>query len=505
MIYCITNGLGKKLPGIEHSQVNRIKLLNEYQQESKIITLCHNPELYENAKLLSIEEDIFSIYDYFQESIGPKNHVAINYYEKWQKGENYRIEFVKNTTDIKVFFMEDYICYVRFYDKEFQKINYINYFDSPYQNRRKIRREIFDTRGFLSQVKILGGKQKIELESYYNPSGSEKFRIYYNDKKEISRIHLLNYKNEECYFNNKEEWQAFFFDEINQPDTCFFTDRTRFVMDSIKMMKTKKRVYPVFHSIHLRDATDPVGSEITFPYQKIFSNLDQVSGVIASTKQQAFELNERLPEKLKAYPIPVGYSHDIPKRDFSTKNPYKIVCMARYYSEKQLLHQIKVIQSLVPSFPELELHLYGYGDGSDGFKEEKMLKKYVDEHQLDQHVFFRGYVREISSEYEDAGVMLLTSNLEGFCLAMLEAVEHGVPVISYDIRYGPSEIIVDGQNGFLVEKNNMTEMKEKLCYLLAHPEVHQKMSQESYKIAQKFSKDQIIKKWQLLINNDENK
>lgn len=503
MIYCITNGLGKKLPGIEHSQINRIKLLNEYNQEAKIITLCHNPELYENAKLLSVEKNIFSIYDYFQDSIGIKNYSVTNYYEKWQKNKNYRLEFVKNTTDIKVFFKEDYISYVRFYDKDYQRINYINFFDGPYKNRKKIRREIYDTRGFLSQVKILGEKQKIELESYYSPNGKEKFRIYYNGKKEISRIHLLDYKNEEFYFQNKDEWQAFFFDEINETDTVFLTDRSRFVMDSIKLMTTTKRVYPVFHSIHLRDASNIVDSEITLPYQKIFSNLDQVEGVIASTKQQAFELNERLPVDIKAYPIPVGYSHDFTEKDFSFKNPYKIICMARYYPEKQLLHQIKVVQSLVPSFPEIELHLYGYGDGADGFKEEKMLKKYVDEHQLNQHIFFRGYVREISPEYEDAGVMLLTSNLEGFCLAMLEAIEHGVPVISYDIRYGPSEIIVDGRNGFLVEKNNVLEMKEKLCYLLAHPDIHQKMSQESYKIAQEFSKDQIIKKWQQLINNNE--
>ncbi|MEG0255973.1 MAG: glycosyltransferase, partial [Vagococcus sp.] len=90
----------------------------------------------------------------------------------------------------------------------------------------------------------------------------------------------------------------------------------------------------------------------------------------------------------------------------------------------------------------------------------------------------------------------------GFCLSLLEAMEHGVPVISYDIRYGPSEMIEDGKNGYLIEPNNMDEMKEKLAYLLSHPEQHKEMSQNAYDIANKFDKQCTIKKWQNLIANN---
>ena len=49
---------------------------------------------------------------------------------------------------------------------------------------------------------------------------------------------------------------------------------------------------------------------------------------------------------------------------------------------------------------------------------------------------------------------LITSNMEGFSLALLESLAHGVPVISYDIKYGPSELITSDFNGYLITKND---------------------------------------------------
>ena len=42
--------------------------------------------------------------------------------------------------------------------------------------------------------------------------------------------------------------------------------------------------------------------------------------------------------------------------------------------------------------------------------------------------------------------------MEGFSLALLESLAHGVPVISYDIKYGPGELITSDFNGYLITK-----------------------------------------------------
>ncbi len=44
--------------------------------------------------------------------------------------------------------------------------------------------------------------------------------------------------------------------------------------------------------------------------------------------------------------------------------------------------------------------------------------------------------------------------MEGFSLALLESLAHGVPVISYDIKYGPNELITPDFNGYLITKND---------------------------------------------------
>ena len=55
-------------------------------------------------------------------------------------------------------------------------------------------------------------------------------------------------------------------------------------------------------------------------------------------------------------------------------------------------------------------------------------------------------------EFEKSKASILTSKYEGFGLTIMESIEMGCPVLSYDVRYGPNEIINHGENGYLIEK-----------------------------------------------------
>ena len=56
--------------------------------------------------------------------------------------------------------------------------------------------------------------------------------------------------------------------------------------------------------------------------------------------------------------------------------------------------------------------------------------------------------------------ILLTSLYEGFALVIQESIANGTPVISYDIKYGPRDMIQDGVNGYLVEDGNIDQLAE---------------------------------------------
>lgn len=185
--------------------------------------------------------------------------------------------------------------------------------------------------------------------------------------------------------------------------------------------------------------------------------------------------------------------------DDSNKNNYvlpkKIISVARYSPEKQLIQQIELINRLKDTFPNIELHMYGFG------KEEQHLKERIQELGLEKHVILRGFLKDLTEEYQDAYLNLITSNMEGFSLALLECESHGVPSISYDIQYGPGELIQDGKNGYLIEKNNQHMLFEKVKLLLNNPQLQQSFSHHCVETAQKYSRTQIMLLWKNLLQH----
>ena len=63
----------------------------------------------------------------------------------------------------------------------------------------------------------------------------------------------------------------------------------------------------------------------------------------------------------------------------------KIISVARYSPEKQLIQQIELINRLKDTFPNIELHMYGFG------KEEQHLKRTHSRIRTRKHVILRGF------------------------------------------------------------------------------------------------------------------
>ncbi|MEX5943966.1 glycosyltransferase [Mammaliicoccus sciuri] len=84
---------------------------------------------------------------------------------------------------------------------------------------------------------------------------------------------------------------------------------------------------------------------------------------------------------------------------------------------------------------------------------------------------------------------LITSNMEGFSLAILESISNGLPVISYDIAYRPREMINDNFNGFLITKNDQVELYKKTKELLKNKQLQQDFRKNSINKSNEFSSD----------------
>ena len=75
-----------------------------------------------------------------------------------------------------------------------------------------------------------------------------------------------------------------------------------------------------------------------------------------------------------------------------------------------------------------------------------------------------------------------------------------MPIVSFDCPTGPSEIVEDNENGFLVPTYNIEEMAQKILKLMEEKETRKRFSDNSQKNIENFSKRNIIKKWKDIID-----
>lgn len=133
--------------------------------------------------------------------------------------------------------------------------------------------------------------------------------------------------------------------------------------------------------------------------------------------------------------------------------------------------------------------------------EEKFLNNLIDKKNLQDKVFIRPSVKDISAVFNIADIFLMTSYTEAFPMVILESFQAGIPVISYDCPVGPREIIKNNINGFLVEDGNVIEYEYQLRKCLNKPEVLTRLAEGIAESLEEFSDSRIYNLWrQILIS-----
>ncbi|MCY1050367.1 glycosyl transferase family 1, partial [Mammaliicoccus sciuri] len=103
MNYFIVNNINHKITGIEKSVINRLKLFNDFNLEAKIITLAWNSSLHKNSHTFGVSKQVFSMYDFFQESINVQINTVRDWITFWEDELNYEIKYVPNSNDLRVY------------------------------------------------------------------------------------------------------------------------------------------------------------------------------------------------------------------------------------------------------------------------------------------------------------------------------------------------------------------------------------------------------------------
>lgn len=108
--------------------------------------------------------------------------------------------------------------------------------------------------------------------------------------------------------------------------------------------------------------------------------------------------------------------------------------------------------------------------------------------------YFHGkkYNEEKEAFFENADIFIFPTTNEAFGLVLLEAMEHALPCIATD-EGGISDIINEGETGFIISKQNANILADKIEYFLIHPEERVKMGKNGYR---KFNDKFILRKFE---------
>lgn len=225
----------------------------------------------------------------------------------------------------------------------------------------------------------------------------------------------------------------------------------------------------------------------------VYSLFNKYDGVVLLTKRDMLYSHYHT----KTYVIP-NFIPKLPKEK-SLLNQKKVISVGRLDKNKNFKDQILAWQKVNKIYPDWSLHIYGEGS------ERKYLEKLVHDLKLDNVVFFHGNVSNINDYYVNSSLMICTSRADGFSMVLIEAMSFGLPCVSYDTPCGPSEIIRDGVDGYLIGVDDIDFLADRVIYLIEHPDKRNKMGCAAREQVAKFTEKEIMPKWLSLFNQLKNK
>ena len=141
--------------------------------------------------------------------------------------------------------------------------------------------------------------------------------------------------------------------------------------------------------------------------------------------------------------------------------------IANHIEAKHLETYIRTADYLINQKNQKQLYFVQIGNFS---RRTEDLKKLVKELDLEDHIFFSGYISEASALIPQFDVMLLTSENEGIPQVIYESFYYNVPVVSTNVG-GIPEVIENKVNGLLNEAYDHKGLGENLLFLLENPQV----------------------------------
>lgn len=164
--------------------------------------------------------------------------------------------------------------------------------------------------------------------------------------------------------------------------------------------------------------------------------------------------------------------------------PLRIIYIGRIVQEQKRIKDVfKVVKYLSSKNIDFVLNIVGDGPLM------KELKATLTEDIALGKVRISGWLKnkEVIAMIRESEVFLLTSEYEGFCISLVEAIANGCVAVVSKIESGNQQLVLEGVNGFLVDVGDINGYSDKLICLSGNSEKLNEMRKEAWKIGSTYS------------------
>jgi len=201
---------------------------------------------------------------------------------------------------------------------------------------------------------------------------------------------------------------------------------------------------------------------IRYMFWKMFSRkIYKITCPTKSTYEYLKKKNIFDKNKISILRDPVIHLHEFSMKkkekieDLKIQKNNLIVGIGRLTRQKNFLLLIRAFKKILFKYPNYQLILLGEGE------QRKLLTEEIIKLELKNKIFLMGYKDNVYKYLLNSDCFILTSLWEDPGFVILEAALSNTFIISSDCPNGPNEILSNGQNGFLFQNNNLSELLNK--------------------------------------------
>lgn len=306
---------------------------------------------------------------------------------------------------------------------------------------------------------------------------------------------------------------------VNYSETITGNPLVRIFRSTIKYFQHKGRLKKVLYKLKADIVVSMFTNDVSFLYgikdgskkvleihfSREFRLLSKRSGIIRLMDLYATYLNDKIVAKYDRFIVLTLQDRQTWKSQDNIRVIYnsvtnsddaivasldnkKVLAIGRLTFQKNLELLVELWGEISKRHPDWSLTIVGTG-------ESKGLQDKIAKMALGDVIDHVPSTNSIFDYYKESSLYVMTSRYEGLPMVLLEAQNFGLPIVSFDCKCGPREIIGNGENGYLIENENVTDFVDKVSVLIENEALRKEFGKNAKKNSLKFSEQKIMQQW----------